>query len=405
MKKIMMVCYGGGHVQIIKELYKKFLDVKEIEVTILSLTTSSKILEQEKIPFNTILDYYNENTDKEIYNLGKEFCINNNIDTFIGEMETFLYHGYALYELIEKYGKKVVEEGFKKLGRKIFLPVLFMEKILKQEKPNILITTNSPRYERASLIAAKKMGIKNLTIEDLFGVKDGAVSSEMANYFNDEIYEDIYGEYLCVISEESKRNLEKNKTNKIFVTGNPSFDKTLRLFLEQKQNQMKKVTQRKTMCFLSQNLPDKFIVLDKIIEISHKKKYDLIIKIHPNEKKEDYLNRLGEKLEGVFIEDSNLYENILKSDIVITIDSTSSLEAIILDKPVIGRKNKFIPFKNMGIGLEYENIGEIEELVDKIVYDKKIIEELKTARDAFRPENFAADSIKNIVEKILKNEE
>ena len=279
-----------------------------------------------------------------------------------------------------------------------------MEKILKKEKPDMVITTNSPRYERAALIAAKRMGIKNLSVEDLFGVKDEAVSSEMANYFKDEIYEDIYGNYLCVISEESKKNLEKNKVKKVFATGNPSFDKTLRLFLEQKHNQMEKDMQRKTICFLSQNYPYKFMLLNKIIEISKKKKYKLIIKIHPNEKKEDYFNNLGNELTEVSIEDSNLYENILKSDIVITVDSTSSLEAIILDKPVIGRKNKFVPFKQMGIGLEYENIDELEELVDKALYDKKIIEELKIARDMFRPKKFAADNIKDIIQRIWENE-
>ena len=121
-------------------------------------------------------------------------------------------------------------------------------------------------------------------------------------------------------------------------------------------------------------------------------------------REEDYFNNLGNELTEVSIEDSNLYENILKSDIVITVDSTSSLEAIILDKPVIGRKNKFVPFKQMGIGLEYENIDELEELVDKALYDKKIIEELKIARDMFRPKKFAADNIKDIIQRILENE-
>lgn len=404
MKKVLMICYGGGHVQIIKELYKKILDMEDVEVIILSLTASSKILREEKISFKTILDFYNEDTDKGIYEFGKKFCIKNNVDTSIGKEETYLYHGYALSELMEKYSKKAVEEGFKKLGRKIFLPILFMKRILKQEKPDMVITTNSPRYERAALIAAKEMGIKNLSIEDLFGVKDEAVSTEMANYFDNDIYENIYGDYLCIISEESKKNLEKSKVKKVFATGNPSFDKTLRLFLEQKNNQIEKDIHKKTICFLSQNYPYKFTLLNKLIEISKRKEYKLIVKIHPNEKKEDYFNKLGNELSEISIENSNLYKNILKSDIVITVDSTSALEAIILDKPVIGKKNKFVPFKKMGIGLEYENIDEIEELIDKVLYDKKIIEELKIARDIFRPKKFAADNIKNIIQRILENE-
>ena len=48
MKKIFMTCYGGGHAEIIKELYKNLVNIPDIEITILALTTSKYKFEQEK---------------------------------------------------------------------------------------------------------------------------------------------------------------------------------------------------------------------------------------------------------------------------------------------------------------------------------------------------------------------
>jgi hypothetical protein len=73
-----------------------------------------------------------------------------------------------------------------------------------------------PRFEKAALIVSKEMQIKNLSIEDLFGVEDERMSKEVSAFFNDQIYENVYSDYLCIISEESKKNLTVQKINKVF---------------------------------------------------------------------------------------------------------------------------------------------------------------------------------------------
>ena len=241
MNKIFMTCYGGGHAEIIKELYKNLVNILDTEITILALTTSKYKFEQEKIPYKLITDYYDETKDKDIYELGKQFCIKNNIDTSIGAEETYLYHGYALYELEKKYSKEKIKEGFRELGRPIFLPIQFMERVLKSENPNLVITTNSPRYEKATLIAAKNLDITSLSIEDLFGKDDSEVTVVLEKFFNDQLYQKVYGDYVCVLSEITKKNLNHEKINKVFVTGNPSFDKTIEFFRENsKKEKIKK---------------------------------------------------------------------------------------------------------------------------------------------------------------------
>ena len=407
MKKIFMTCYGGGHAEIIKEVYKNLVNISGVEITILALTTSKYKFEQEKIPYKLITDYYNKEEEKFIYELGKSFCISNDIDTSIGEDETYLYHGYALYELEKKYSKEKIKEGFKKFGRAIFLPIQFMERVLKNENPDLVITTNSPRYEKATLIVAKNLDIVSLSIEDLFGVEGVQnTSKELIDFFQDKIYEKAYGDYVCVLSEITKKNLDFNRINKIFITGNPSFDKALEFFMD---NNKKEKTKKEsiTLCYLSQKHPENILIMKNLIKFTEEKDFNLIVKIHPNEKIEDYLKEIDNKInKRVEIVSSNLYENILKSDIVITIFSTAALEAAILDKPVVTKKIIGIPFvADLGVGLEYENIDQMEKKINEILNNiGDINKKLKEARDKFRPKKKAGEQIKEVVKKILNDE-
>ncbi|WP_022818997.1 hypothetical protein [Fusobacterium russii] len=404
MKKVFLTCYGGGHSEIIKEVYKKLIKIKDTEIVILALTTSKYKFEQEKVPYKLIIDYYDEIEDRGIYELGKKFCLEKNIDISIGEKETYLYHGYALHELEKKYNKEKIEEGFNKFGRAIFLPIQFMEKVLKKESPDLVITTNSPRYEKAALIAAKNLGITSLSVEDLFGVEYKQLTLDIASFFGNVNYNTIYGNYLCVLADEAKKNLNIEKTNEIFITGNPIFDKTIKFF--NKINGVENIlSEKKTLCFLTQNYPEKIKILDNLIKIINKKDFNLIIKIHPNEDKEEYLKiveSLTRNKDKIFIETENLYENILKSDIILTVDSTAALEAAILDKPIIARKNNQIPFQKINIGIEYDDVSQIDECIDKLIKNKIIRDRLKGGRSLFRPKELAGEKIKKIVENILK---
>lgn len=403
MKKIFMTCYGGGHAEIIKEVYKNLINIPDIEITILALTMSKYKFEQEKIPYKLISDYYNEEKDKKIYELGKKFCIRNNIDTSIGENETYLYHGYALYELEKKYNKEKIEEGFKKFGRAIFLPIEFMKRVIIKENPDLVITTNSPRYEKATLSVAKILGVKTLSIEDQFGIEGIQNSSEeLMDFFQDKIYEKVYGDCVCVLSKKTIDNLPLKKIDKIFITGNPAFDKALDCFLNVKIKKIK--NDNITLCYLTQKHPDNILIMRELINIIEKYNFNLIVKIHPNEKVKEYLGEIDNKRSNkVKVVNDDLYGNILKSDIIVAISSTSALEAAILDKPLIARENIGVPFADLGIGIEYKNISQIEEYINKILKDKELNKKLRDAREKFRPKRKAGEQIKEIVEKILAN--
>ena len=279
-----------------------------------------------------------------------------------------------------------------------------MERVLKNENPDLVITTNSPRYEKATLIAAKNLDIVSLSIEDLFGVEYKQLTVDAAFFFKNLNYNTIYGNYLCILTDEVKKNLNTDKIDKVFITGNPAFDKTIKYFNNINKNVIE--NNIKTICFLTQNHPEKLEILEKLIEIIEKEDFDLIIKIHPNENKEEYskiVQNLTRNKNKVFIETENLYENILKSDIVLTVNSTAALEAAILGKPIVAKKNRDVPFEKIKIGIEYATVNQIDECIKKIMQSQIIREDLKKGRDLFRPKELAGKKIKKIVEKILKN--
>ena len=278
-----------------------------------------------------------------------------------------------------------------------------MERLKKKENPNLDITTNSPRYEKAALIAAKNLGIISLSIEDLFGVEYKQLTVDIASFFENINYNIIYGDYLCVLTDEAKNNLNREKVNKVFVTGNPSFDKTIKFFSD---NKILSEKNSNVLCFLTQNHPEKLDILEKLIKIVDKKDFYLIIKIHPNESKEEYsrvVQSLAKNKDKIFIETGNLYENILKSDIILTVDSTAALEAAILGKPIIGKKSNQIPFEKIDIGIEYDDVNKIDDCIETLLKNREIREKLKEGRNLFRPKELAGKKIEEIVRNILKN--
>lgn len=396
MKKIFMVCYGGGHVKIIKNIYLELIREKEIEIVVLALTGAQKYLSEWNIPYMTIEKYYNIFQDKEIKNIGekvlKELKIN------FEDAESKLYYGYSFKELIEKYGIEKSIRGYKEFERRIFLPINFMNKVLKYEKPDLVITTNAPRMEKAALIASRELGIKSISIEDLFGVEQ-EINEKIEEFFQNNNYRDKYGDYVCVLSEEVKKFLEEKTNSKVIVTGNPNFDDAYKY----KEKKLIINENMRRLCYLSQKTDLNKKIFINLLELLENKIIDiLIVKIHPNEDKKIYKDilRKYEYLKNKLFFENNLYEAILKSNLVITEFSTAGIEAAILGREIISRKNKIIDFEKLGMKLNFSEISEIENLVESYYKNKS------QNKSKFKfCNNSGSKNIKKLVINLLKRGE
>lgn len=401
MKKIFMVSYGGGHSKILVEIYKKInKNFLNFEIIYLAMTTSKKDLIKENLKFKTLENYLNilEINNKEI-DLIKDFNITYNYNEYVSNEEHELYNKVCLDELLDKYSFEELRRNLLKYGRRLYLPLKNMKNIIDYEKPDLIITTNAPRFERAALIVGNKMKIPTISIEDLYGdpnETDIKIDLELQKMD----YSKSFGKYICVIDEVAQRNIAKQllNKNKIFITGNPNFDKLVKRKREGKISTAEIIKEKKIL-YLAQSTKDFEIILEHLKNIMKRRKdITTIVKLHPNQRV------VIEETDNFFIENKNLEELILESNLVITEYSTSGIEALILDRKVLSiqldrTKRCPIPFEKFSNTKIVKELPEIESQIDKLFSEKFDYE-----GNNFKNLDIAADKIYEIVLKILNGD-
>jgi len=146
----------------------------------------------------------------------------------------------------------------------------------------------------------------------------------------------------------------------------------------------------------------------------------LVLKVHPAETRKKYENiirDIGEKI--IILDKENLYELINSSEALITRNSTTGLEAMMLKKPVIIFPNideyntgeHASIYKNTNAVLNASNQEELESAL-KVVFDQgKELVELKREMKkfvfcyAFKQDGKATQRFVELVKKAIKNRE
>lgn len=393
MKKIFFVTYGGGHVNtllpIIKEIKRKKLYIIEI----LALTTSVSILKNNGIEYKTVKDYI---TDEEI-NVGKSVVQDFHVDgKALSYDDTVAYYGVGFKELIDKYG---YESAYKKLyeeGRKSFLPIEFMKRIIKSINPDLVIATSSPRMEEAALIASCNLNIPCIRIEQFFATRE-------CNLPSDVLY--------CVMEELTKTRILNRGVNdeRVIITGQPAFDQLAKI----KDNKVEVIRSKygikksdKLLLFAGQQTTDKITILNKILEIEkNNEDLFLILKPHPNEDINIYYNAVREKKSSAIIIRDDLHSLIMESDLVIIEFSTVGLETIFLDKDLITvnitGKRDIAPYAESGAAISVNKIDNLEKIIKMVLNDKDVKIKLKKGREKFHNDGKASVRILNVIKNIL----
>jgi len=120
-----------------------------------------------------------------------------------------------MHELVERWGEAHALERYRERGRWAFMPVRFMESVMRQLRPDVIVTTNSPRSEQAAIEAGRLLGIPSLCMVDLFSPPGDPFLGRK-----------LYADALTTINELGKRNLAMAgiPRERIHVTGSPAFD-------------------------------------------------------------------------------------------------------------------------------------------------------------------------------------
>jgi hypothetical protein len=184
------------------------------KVTLLALTTAAAKAEQMGIPYvgiSDLLDYAPEDTIER----GRALVGQPEPGGRISPNETLAYHGVGIADLAAEHGEEEALRLFAECGRRAFLPRRFMLRVLQGLQPDVVVATNSPRAERAAILAAREAGIPAVCLVDMFALQEV-----------EWIGQPGYADRVCVINEDVRAMfLERGRSpEELVVTGNPAFD-------------------------------------------------------------------------------------------------------------------------------------------------------------------------------------
>lgn len=349
-KNILIVTYGGGHVQIAKELIKNLGEDNQYNIHCLALTmayhdlTVDKDAEYKLYGIKDVFEQHSKVEKEEIYSIGKQLVLDNhNPNSKITKEESIMYSGIGYWNLEKAEGGEKAKERYNKEGRHAFLPMSTIKNFFNYIKPDVVIATTSPRFERASLLLANQLDIPSIQIDDLFGNNEAQFVAQNIIVFSEDIKEKLI-----------KRSIPE-KT--IFPLGNLIFEKTY--------NEVNGITEDlRSKYNISSNIdnillfaPHKDVKYNDKGEIigrgndyeNHKKEFEVlstitkstntivIVRNHPNDPVKEY-EPFVENEENIRIitpQEMPLIEAISLADIWVTNASTTGMQALVSGKKVI----------------------------------------------------------------------
>jgi hypothetical protein len=357
-KTILFAAYGGGHIKLLLPLIKHFRLNSNHRVVVLALTTARFDCERNGIDFLSYEDFL-DSSDRRAFLYGKHF-LSKLSDQRIPDSESIAYMGLSYLDLVNRIGRKEARTLFREIDRHAFLPYTIADRILGKLKPDLVITTNSPKTERALVERATSHSIPSICVNDLFGLN--------APWFKLR----TFATKICVINEWVRDlciNHYSRDHNDIVVTGNPAFDPIQR-------NAPLDPAHSKKILFASQanplrnpwndiegdpDLPAKVANWLSEFVSTHPDDYSLTVRYHPNEERYSV-----QESNRVCIDNTNdLHQSLLKHEIIVTFTSTVAVEAWLMGRSVVTVDltpfSDLCPYSSIGISQGVTSKAELFE--------------------------------------------
>ena len=333
----------------------------------------------EKIFKNNFLEN-NENTEflKQISNIftSKEF------------LKKFDYNEISLSSSISKILQKLLFAPYIPIYMEIIDSAI---KLFSKNKPKaVFLPYETGPYALAIIAVSKKFNIQTI------GVQHGYI------YKNNPMY--VFGKYISekknsfpfpekmIIFGESVKDLLIKKMypdKKLIVLGNPAFfnwkkisnnkNKILKKFNIPTKNQIILFTtgklQREYSAHGKYNYDE--IIFTKLNELSKRKNITIILKPHPQESNIKIYEEIKNNNNNVIILKNNIVELISISDIIVSVFSSTMIDALCFEKPVLRIKfdDKEIPLFGLNNVIIECEITEIEKYINQFLNDGKFATE------------------------------
>ncbi len=209
----LFVAYGGGHVKALLPVALQAQAQGVARVVFLALTTAAAVVREAGLPVIGFADLI-EPTDTQALQHGQRLVQTLEVQAAQRE-ESVAYLGLSYAELEAEVGPQEAAARYARYGRQAFLPVRVLERAIRRWQPACVLATNSPRAERAALLAARRLGVPSLCLLDLFGLWE-----------REWLVRPDYADALCVLNPQVAQSLVAagRPAHHLHVTGNPAFD-------------------------------------------------------------------------------------------------------------------------------------------------------------------------------------
>jgi len=266
-----------------------------------------------------------------------------------------------------------------------------LREIIKESRVKRTVVWNDILEPGRTMISvSRQLEIPSLLIQD--GIYVGGI----------RVGEKLYADKIAVWGEASKKQVMKwgNSESRIFITGNPEYDKVINVKSASTENKGKMIVFVTQMVdYYSSRSTDTNEQIIDILYFTMKRigRSRLVIKVHPGEKVRKYQalikNRNYENVK--VIKKIDLFALLKKCSILITHSSTVALEAMILGKPVmivnLTGELDGVPYVQSGAALGVYNEEDVYPTLTDFFNNPDIQNKLKNGRKQFVETNIVLD--------------
>jgi hypothetical protein len=414
-KTVLFVTYGGGHARMVAPVVRALQSCKDIRTEILALTVGGAIMKSEGLPYKGYKDFITPD-DKAALEWGRKLAaVHHSPDSGMEEAESIAYLGLSYQDLVTRHGEAEAAKLWKEKGRHAFLQLTVLERIIDQVKPDMVVTTNSPKSEQAAVAVARSRGIPTLSMVDLFGVHH---------------FHALDADYITVMSQRVIENMEEEGVTRprdaYLITGNPAFDQAFDYrgpvdHAWRKQHFPSLPEGAKALLWIDMpaywNLAkrelyvrsEEEIILD-LDTLAHATKINngsMLIRPHPSQPRALYdawMKRTGHS-HVVFAGGLPLYPLLKAVDVVSTYTSTVSSEALLMQRRVVQLKylpgKSDLPLGQWGVAWQAEKPGEVADCVRKAFENDEEAVQMQARAARIYPQEKAAPKIAAHIRRIV----
>jgi len=406
--KILIMSYtlswrGGKDVMfdnVIKELIKnKENKIVQVDIPTTSLIGVKQIFEKKRMSNNVnhkMIEEYPITTKnivkQSIKNIREIYVKNKGMPIFYEEVEISQFIYQQLNLIIHHYGISNYIEYIE-----------WIKSIINIENPDVILLIDEYNpIGRATVVAGKVCNVPTIAMQHgVFGFTAAGYRhnlNEISTNDDDNIHHCPLPDITAVFGPHYQNllyGIGNYPKGRVIVTGSTRYDHIINMRNE--LNSTKIYTQldlnpgKKLIVYTSQpigKMENDRILLSILKSMTNFPNMQLVIKMHPSERlvNKELLAKFD--LERVtIIKTIDIYELLSSCDVMITSFSTTALEAMILEKPVItinlsGLPDK-IPYSKSGAAIGVYDEQELLPAIESILYDENVRKELSIKRNKF----------------------